>query len=560
MKAAVLNEEQESVASSSAPATVCVACPGSGKTTTLTESIARRMEAVDPSRIMAVTFTRLAAAQLRERLAGRCDGRRLTIGTFHAIAYDMVRQCWRQLEYASETIFILDRHEARKLLKEVIFTSRYSCTQTAVTSAIDHFATRGEWPQMARDVEGAVDLYLRAMRERNSIDYPSVSVLAYKCLAAGWLQGQWTDIFVDEAQDLDRLQHRIFRLLAPMRMMMVGDSDQLIYGWRGAEVDLMRRAVQEWHAEVHLLERNYRSRPFIVEAASNLIGHNQVRIPKVMRSCVEADDGRVRVVGPEEALALLGEPFEGTTAVLSRTHDVIQEVSCELARRNVPHRLIGRREKLLEREDVKDALAVLAFPSYPESTATMQRVMKLLGKSDYAVESVATDAKLNGRTLYDVAVDRSPDLQEIYAEDDGVITEQLAAIFSWLRKLNGGLLVQDEKDILAIVSDFVRHEPWARRDAGRLLAWINLRDGQDEVGDEPIQLMTVHAAKGLEFDRVVVVGLHDRVFPHKRSTTPENLEEERRLMFVAVTRAKHELVLCQDLDYPSRFIREVVGD
>jgi DNA helicase-2/ATP-dependent DNA helicase PcrA len=539
------------------PALFCVAIPGSGKTHTLTHAIVQRIQSgeLHPKQILAVTFTRLAAHEMRRRLGEMLPPHRLrglTIGTFHSVCYEFIRRNSYLLGYASDQIMVYDREEQRRLLKETIKSSRYNPTQASVLGALDRMAQTGEMPfemELHRDVHRVVDLYLRALKEHNAVDYAVVPMLALRLIEMD-ARTPWTDIFADEAQDLDSLQYRLFRLLQPERIFFVGDPDQLIYGWRGADVDLMRNQAREMKAEIKVLDVNYRSDNAILEAANRLIAHNEHRIPKEMKPASEEQgQGVVTLIDEAQQLDYIrgAAVAEGTIAVLGRTNDIITQVSNDLHQLGVEHELIGRRQKVLERPDVKTILSYLCFADYPLSPTVLTRA----------------HAKTKGQTFYRTVLDLYGPLQDFFLtmDEETSLLQKLSFAIAHYRNLKGSMSDLDEADLIRLASDFVRLERWTNRTPGNFVAWLSLRDGQDEVkSDAHLQLMTIHAAKGLEFDTVFITGLHDRLLPHKRNQEGDGLEEERRLMFVAMTRARHSLVLVKSTEWPSRFIAEAMGD
>jgi len=557
-----LNSQQTECAEFYGPALFCVANPGSGKTRTLTHAVANRvLSGVDPRRILAVTFTRLAAAEMRRRLSEMGIPAGISVGTFHSICYELIRDHYETLGFSSKDVAVYDRHEQLLLIKEIIATTKHSPSQSAVLAALQHMSATGRQPDdLPRPVESILNLYLNQMWEHNAVDYSLVPYLALQLLRDGHGQS-WTDIFVDEVQDLDALQHEAFRLMKPQRIFFVGDPDQLVYGWRNASIELMRESVTQWGATVKVLNTNYRSGHLIIAAANQLIKHNTNRIPKEI---VPSDQGPGEVIVIEEAG--LGQWVkenygQGSMAIMARTHNELALVSRQLSYVDLKFEMVGKREKLLEREDVKTALSYLAWPTMPLSPSFMRRVLEYEGYSALRIDEVRCAAKTTGATFFQRAIEMSPALAEFYTgmmESEGLV-ERMISVLHRMRKVKGGLDRQDEGEMIGFLTGFIRLEAWHNRTAPRLIAWINLRDGQDDVKPEsPLSLMTFHAAKGLEFDTAIIAGLSDQTMPFRRAhTDPVRMEEERRLMYVAITRARHRLVLVRPETNPSRFLGEI---
>jgi len=536
-----------------------VAGPGSGKTRTLVAAVRAALDdAVDPRRILLVTFTRLAAAETMRRL-GTVRG--LTIGTFHGVCYQLVCAAWEELGFRGPEIELFDRIEQDRVIARVINTARRKPSKTAVHKALDHMGEHGTRPTGLEPAVGAViDSYLQELKQANAIDYQTAAYLGLE-LASRHTPG-WTHIFADEVQDLDRAQWAFFKHCKPERLFAVGDIDQLVYGWRGASVETMRWQVGEWGAGIAKLETNYRSGRRIVAAADRLIAHNQNRIAKVMIPHRE-DEGEVRVIDAQRfAPAVLGVMGDGVSvAVLARTHAVLSEAMAEMEACGLKPSLVGRQERILERPDVREAFAALCFAALPLSTSVCERALRAMGWSELDVITLMADAKGSGRTFWVVAAAQDELVRELEEDCQGLgLGERLEVVAALLGLRDGPGAAWDE--VTRIVARFVGATAYASRTPAAFMAWLNARDLQDEVDtDHPLQAMTIHASKGLEFDQVFVYGFDEGVLPG-RNRDADQLEEERRLAFVAATRARHGLTLVVGSEQPgntgpSRFLAEM---
>lgn len=550
-----LNARQREVVEATEPKVVCVASPGSGKTRVLIEAVAAAANEVSPDQVLAITFTRYAAAEMRRRLdklLPKDRSRRVTVGTFHAVAHDLLCQHWKEAGFQSPSIIVYDRQEQRSLLEEVVKIGRNRCTITQAIAAIECLGTHGALHGEALHKPGIADcvrLYLATLKQHDAVDYNTILYLTEKLLRDHATAGRWTHVFVDEAQDLCHLQHEMLAALRPSKLLLVADPDQLIYAWRGADVELLREQAKS--ARVILLEENYRSAQPIIEGANRLIAHNTLRIPKTMVASDDPPPGDMNIIEGETVEMFKGQMADGhldlaTIAILARTRRELDHWSGMLNMERIPHRVVGRREKLLERESVKNAMALLAFPDAPNNPMILARVLLAHGCNQADIHLILHGAKDTGQTCFQVAVGRLQHLGDFYSgiEEWGML-ERLTAAFIRLRSLTGGLTTEEEEELVAHMSAYVRMEAWAKRSPGRFLSWMNLRDGQEEILMRPgIHLMTVHAAKGLEFDDVYIVGLDDETLPmagaHRDAL---RMEEERRILFVAMTRARHNLFL-----------------
>jgi DNA helicase-2/ATP-dependent DNA helicase PcrA len=560
-----LSPEQLACVEYRGPALMVVAAPGSGKTRMLTEAIRQRVTTgeVHGSQMLAVTFTRMAAQEMRERL----NGLPVTVGTFHSICYDLICARWREfggndcwhIPFTSGDIAIFDRGAQRKLVKDVLQRSQRGrrVSQGQFIAALDARA-RGDTVQSGA-MSRLIARYEFALSESNAVDYSTIPILGLRLVEHGHAP-KWTDVFVDEAQDLDPLQHRFFDALKAERILYVGDPDQLIYGWRNASVGLMELRMRTRSVERRVLELNYRSATPIVKAADHLIAHNSERLRTDPMRHLERD-GVVVEIQEQDFIEFIRAMKDERIGVLSRTHHILAGASYALHQAEIDHTLVGKRERVLDDSGVKLVIAYLVARDLPENTQMAEAVLLAEGYTTIEVEKMRADAAVSGEPLIEVALRRSDELFALYTEMDGE---------SLLMRLTTVLLRVAERHPDAVspahgtalhelVSQFTR---WERRSAmrtgGRFLAWLNLRDGQDEIDmDSRIQLMTMHAAKGLEFPTVFIVGLRADQMPHYRSQKEGTIEEERRLMYVAMTRAENQLVLVVPSDNESPFLSEL---
>lgn len=556
-----LSDLQRAAVESVARATMVVAGPGSGKTRTLTEAVARAVRGSVPAgNCLVVTFTRMAAGEMRRRLeAGGIRG--CTVGTFHSVCYYLIRNNWEWLGYSSEAIQVLDSAEQTALVKETIARSRHSPSLRAVLACLDHMARNDEPPEDASDaVQAIVAAYIRALKEANAVDYPLVPYLGVQ-VAKHWGPG-WTHIFVDECQDLDFAQWRLFAHCDSERLFAVGDPDQLLYSWRGANVDLMRQQAVEWEAAIVKLEENYRCAGAIVDASNALIAHNKVRIEKV-GIAVREDRGMIGTTTLGDMVAELADAEQtGTIAILGRTHRCLNPVLAALETAGLEPLVVGRRERILERDEVKAVLALLTLPDLPMASKLAERVWRFHGLNDVDIDRLTATCRRAHKSFLAATVERIPELGGMYADfAETALIQRLQWCISYARKRHAHVSPDEGGYLTKLIAQFVRQVPWASRTGDRFMAWVSLRDAQDEIEiDAWLQVMTIHASKGLEFDRVIVVGLDDWTLPIKAAhKDPERYEEERRLLFVAMTRAKDRLDLVVPHEHPSPFLTEI-GD
>lgn len=576
-----MNPKQQAVLDFEGPALYVEAIPGSGKTAVLTRLIANRLlsGAVHWKELIGVTFTRYAAHEMRERvkkiLRSEGDGQHfpVRIGTFHSLCYQLVTENWQVLGFTGPDVLIYDSNTQREIVKELIFTSsQRNVPQKIVLAAIRRLGTHFDLGDEFPDVKDLVSRYLRTLREHNAVDYSIVAYMTHKMM--GEQQVTISEIYCDEAQDLDAGQHKTFQDMKPSRIVFVGDPEQSIYGFRGGG----QPVPAAWECERIVLHTNYRSEQVILDASTRLIEHNE-GVSKPMQSHVETPSqfSCVKVIELEDLqrrLRILYNSDGGTIAVLGRTNLIIEELaevlsgSC-LEHEEIPITLVGKREQLLQRPEIRRFIAWLVFPVVTNNPSIFEAVASSAGWSRVRIEKARYEAKSGGTNFFDKFLSWAPSaFSDAYCElQFEALLERMTYLNKMLRQAGSGALnMSDARDLRRMTSQFIRSTPYKERTAVNLMAWLSLHDGQDDLIEDAdsaqtIKLMTAHAAKGLEFDNVFIVGLGQGVFPHSMALREGNLFEERRLMFVAMTRARRRLYLVPcDGREPSQFIDEALSD
>lgn len=549
-RAMMLNEQQQLVVEAEGHV-VCTAVPGSGKTQTVAAIIQRVMgEQIHRSRILGVTFTRLAAAEMADRVHRLTGAAPPAITTFHALCFDLIRDNWRSAGYSAPGITIYDSDEQRRLMKEAIQLARRRPPGITRMMRLLDLSGREIDPDDAPSPAEASALasYRRMLIEQNAIDYPTIAALGYQQLTPG----MWDLIIVDEAQDLDELQHAFFRRAAPRQIVFVGDPNQSIYGWRGARPGYMdaEELGRSWPGiAARRLTVNYRSHEEILLAAGRVIAGEAL-------SETAADRGPGGVVTVVEHPSEWLSGLSGSTAILGRTHSALAQAVYELRQGGVDVEVVGDRAKITQRPQIKAALAYTAWPEMPTNPILCERVLACEGVPRVDVERMRAEAKRRGTTPFAVARQSLKALDEFYewADERISLVELVSMTVSHMKRLPSRPLEEfDRRALIRMASEFSRTQRWSRRTRpGTFYAWMVTREAADDVTDAPVQAMTIHAAKGLEFANVVIVGLDAAVFPSPRAP----IDEERRLMFVAMTRARDTLRLVAG---DSPFISAAIG-
>jgi DNA helicase-2/ATP-dependent DNA helicase PcrA len=616
-------EQREAVLHGDGPLLV-LAGAGSGKTRVIVHRIAHlvRVRGVSPWHVLAVTFTNKAAGEMKERLEALLgpEASELWVQTFHAFGARFLRREAARAGLPS-SFAIYDDDDQLRLVKRTM--AEMGLEDGSPISARDVLSRIDRWKNAAlrpADVrtgeldlagEAARDVYARyqaALARAGAVDFGDLLLLPVRLLEederlrAAW-SGRFRHLLVDEFQDTNPVQYRLLKLLAgaARNVCVVGDDDQAIYRWRGADVRNILEFDRDFEgAKVVKLERNYRSTRSILDAAHAVISRATRRREKRLWTEAGAGEPLALIVGQDEhdeaerlARAIAAERARGTRgdeiAVLYRTNAQSRAIEAALRERRVPY-VIVRGTSFYDRAEVKDAAAWLRIALNPGSDLDLERVVNRppRGIGEKTVERLRAHAAATGKTLFEAAGDREsvPELKtaarRALAELHGVV----ASLAADLPALEAGPAVQEalkrsgllarlgeEKtdeaadraenlmELVAAAREFdesIAGEPPPRDPEevrppplARFLERIALLGEADaETPEGRVALMTLHAAKGLEFDAVFLAGLEDGTLPHERpwmdrspGERAADLDEERRLCYVGMTRAKQRLTL-----------------
>ncbi|CCG42976.1 ATP-dependent helicase [Magnetospirillum molischianum] len=603
---------------------------GTGKTKVLTARLAQLMASrrAQPWQCLAVTFTNRAAREMRERVAALVGpvANDLWLGTFHSLCLKILRRHPEAVGLASD-FTILDADDQLRLLKRVMEDERIDPKSTlpqALMGAIQRWKDQALTPDkvstsQAGDLAGgrAVQLYRlyqQRLRSLNACDFGDLLLhvltlfLSDEAVLRSW-QERFRYLLVDEYQDTNVAQYLWLRLLARQHhnICCVGDDDQSIYSWRGAEIGNILRFESDFPgARIVRLERNYRSTPHILSAASGLIAHNGGRLGKTLRPGLEHDPERVekihtRAVWDGEAEARLvvetietyqrrGEPL-ASMAILVRVGFQTREFEERLIATGVPYRVIGG-PRFYERAEIRDALAYLRLVQSPTDGLAFERIVNVprRGLGEAALREVALYAREHDLPLLEAAR-RLVGTDILKPKPRKALTAFVEDIGRWRAVL--GSMPQDE--LTATILDESGYVAMWKADKapdapGRVdnlkelvsaiaeydslgaflehVALVMENDAKAE-GDRVV-IMTLHGAKGLEFDSVFLPGWEEEIFPHLRAleeSGDKGLEEERRLAYVGLTRARRRVLISfaanrrvynqWKTQLPSRFLAEL---
>jgi DNA helicase-2/ATP-dependent DNA helicase PcrA len=610
-----LNPEQAAAVSAGSGPLLVLAGAGSGKTRVLTRRMAWLVaHGTAEEALVALTFTNKAAGEMKERVATLLGSRRPRsfVGTFHSFGVRLLRRFATEAGLTSGfVVFDADDQVAvfRHALKAAGITDK-TLTPKAVASKISRARnagwTRDEYPRRFGDFVGTrlAELhtaYEKELKKANAVDFDDLLAKSAKLLSGnadvlGLLRRSVTQLLVDEYQDTNGAQAQIVSLLGgeARNVFAVGDEDQSIYRWRGADVSNILEFERDFPgARTIRLERNYRSTAPILEAAGAVVAENRRRLGKTLKATKPGGEPVTLLILPEERdearevverISRLRSIKPGAeVAVLFRTNAQSRPFEDELVRARLPYLLVGG-TRFYERQEVKDALAYLRLLSNPDDDVSFRRVVNVpaRGVGTTTLEGLAAAAATRGSSLFAVLSSLPEGLTErakkalsefrdlVASLRDTFAKEEIGAGTAVAAVLTGtGLLAlyEDSDDpqdqarrenldqLLAAARD---HERAGVEDEGDsslagFLDAVTLRSDADDVDvRKGIVLMTLHAAKGLEFDEVFLAGMENGSLPHASSRDDDDeLEEERRLAYVGMTRAREKLTL-------SRVLRRMV--
>ena len=593
-----LNPEQLTAVETLEGPVLVLAGAGTGKTRVLTTRIAHILATrrAYPSQILAVTFTNKAAREMKERIAGHVGDTiegMAWLGTFHSIGVRILRRHY-ELAGLKSGFTILDTDDQIRLVKQVIEAAnldknRWPARQLA--GLIDDWKNRGLTPEKIPKGEAFAfakglgaqlyAAYQARLKDLNAVDFGD---LLLECLRLftenpellAEYQNKFRYILVDEYQDTNVVQYLWLRLLAQgaPNICCVGDDDQSIYGWRGAEVDNILRFEKDFPgACVIRLERNYRSTGHILAAASGLIAHNQGRLGKTLFT--DGSDGeKVAVTGvwdDEEEARGIGEDIEALRrsgrslndmAILVRASFQMRAFEDRFVTLGLPYRVIGG-PRFYERQEIKDAIAYLEITVNPLNDLKFERIINVpkRGIGDSSVRRIRELAHSRGLSLFHAAREII-ETEEIGGKARHSLIWLMQSFERWRQELSDqrhtdlAEMVLDESGYTAMwqadkspqaqsrlenLKELIRFMDEFDTLAGFLEHVSLVMDAEQANDGERVTLMTLHAAKGLEFDTVFLPGWEEGLFPHQRSIDENGLsglEEERRLAYVGLTRAR----------------------
>ncbi|CAN5223121.1 DNA helicase PcrA [soil metagenome] len=602
---------------------------GSGKTRVLTHRIAYLIEQglAESDEILAITFTNKAAREMKDRVALLVgpDSRKMWVSTFHAFCARVLRVHAEKLGYRRE-FTIYDSADQVRLIKRCIielgkdpkrfnprsFHAQVSTAKNLLLDSNDYLRQTEGF--MAENVAEVYDLYQKRLYENNAMDFDdlimqTVALLEVFPEVRDRYQRRFKYIHVDEYQDTNHAQYRLVNTLAAAHrnLCVVGDDDQSVYSWRGADIRNILDFERDYpEAKVVKLEQNYRSTQTILSAANAVVANNASR--KAKELWTSGDEGeRIRlftaaddyaearfVVSEIRRLADAGASLRDV-AVFYRTNAQSRTLEDVLVREGIPYQIVGG-VRFYERAEIKDTMAYLSVISNPNASVSLERIINVpkRGLGATSVARLSEYAQRNGISLYDSLAEADEaglsgaarkacaKVRELFegwrvAAREVPPSEMMEAVLDesgYKKELEAEATVEAESR-LENLQELVNAAAEYERMAGPLEATLDgflqeqalFSEADKLTGEGRATLMTLHNAKGLEYDHVFIVGMEEGTFPHARSMDEQNLEEERRLCYVGITRARKTLTLTyarvrstygeREYQMPSRFLSEI---
>ena len=619
-----LNAEQVRPVEDTEGPVLVLAGAGSGKTRVLTSRIAYilREGLASPRQILAITFTNKAAAEMKERVGLICgDTGDMWICTIHSMCVRILRRYTAEAGIKPD-FSIYSETERRNIIKKCLKELDYDDDKLLKTAKFhignakmlglepDQYARKHAHEDKMDDYMRIYRRYEEHLKENNALDFDDLLLYARRLLRGNaevceYLSDRFKYVLVDEFQDANSVQYDIIKLLTRVHgnLFCVGDDDQSIYGWRGAEIENILQFDRDFpNAKIYKLERNYRSTNSILQLANQIIKNNAGRRGKTLWT--EAAEGpKPQYFAAEDELSealfaartitdlvLTGGYKYSDFAILMRINALTRSYEQEFTKYNIPYKVFGGL-KFFERKEIKDVLAYLRLISNPYDSEALTRIINVpkRGIGGRTLEVMDEYASQNGLSLYDAVLDCDQlaitSGMKKKLEDFGNLLKDLVIssidtpVNQFVRQVIEATEIknscEDENDLanvdefVASVDDFSRLNPKAT--LSEYLSTVTLYSDTDDMDESNyVTLATIHSVKGLEFRAVFIVGLEEGIMPSSRAESEgRELEEERRLMYVAITRAEERLYLTRakernlygrrERTAMSRFLKELAG-
>lgn len=629
-----LNDRQREAVLHEGGPLLILAGAGSGKTRVLTHKIAYLIEErrIFPGNILAITFTNKAANEMKDRIGNLLDNNveDIWMGTFHSVCVRILRRDINRIGF-ERSFSIYDRDDQITLMKECIKErnlNKEMYKERSVLSKIselkdsmvhsDTYINENYSDYYLRNIGELYALYEKKLKSNNALDFDDLIIKTVELFRTNpevldYYQKKFKYVFVDEFQDTNKTQYELVRLITSKHknICVVGDEDQSIFGWRGADITNILNFEKDFSSsKIIKLEQNYRSTKKILKVANHVIKNNFDRKDKnlwtdneegsqvVVENLLDAQDEAYFVANKIEKLVSDGYELSDF-AILYRTNAQSRSFEESFMRRNIPYKLVGGL-RFYDRKEIKDIMAYLKMIQNPADDISLKRIINVpkrgIGKAtiekieEYAnqidenmysvlleidnIPKLSTRAKNNIKTFVDI-INKFMAMSEVVSVNEFI--EKIVYGIGYIKQLEDEGSIESQtrleniKEFISVAVDFEVNNPDGTLED--FLANVSLLSDVDKTEDvdNSVTLLTIHSAKGLEFPVVFLVGMEEGLFPISRAIDNESeLEEERRLCYVAITRAEKLLFITHskirtiygktEYSYPSRFLKEMPKD
>ena len=625
-----LNPKQKKAVDKMEGPALVISGPGAGKTRTITyRTIAMIKKGIDPRNILILTFTNKAASNMKDRIKKKTDTKLddMWMGTFHATGLKILSKNLKAIGYPSYFV-IYDSDDQEDLVEEILNESNNEGLEAkAIKSIINKakmnmvnpsdfisYYSDGNVTRTDRVIKNIYKEYEKRLVSNAAFDFSDLIKKTIELLESNddvrkKYQSKFKFVMIDEYQDTNLSQYKMSKILAEPQnnIMAIGDSNQSIYSFRGADIRNILEFEENFpNAEIIKLERNYRSVKNIIEASSNLITNNQNRREKDLWSdkrdgedifIVENGSPNLEAEFVTRMIQRLKSQYDyDDMAIFYRSHYLSNDIENSLIDNNIPYTIVGS-SQFLDRQEVKFMLSMIKVGINPDDNIALTSIIKMFNNDvgivtmnrmkKYAKqnsmsfidvmhnpENVKGIGKKRGESIRDFLNDYIKPIKDIVNDDDKNLYEKVEKIYreyhsELLNRLEGNIEERDEnmRELVNFAVNYYRKDN--TRTLSDFINYITVVDETEEAEDDEdsVNLMSIHAAKGLEFPVVFTIGMEEGLLPHYRSLEEGDLEEERRLTYVAMTRAEERLFLTYasgrmkfgrwQEQQPSRFLNEI---
>lgn len=557
----MLNKSQQEVAELQKGSFLLIAGAGSGKTRTLVERVKLLLESnVDSSKILLISFTNKACEEISARLKGK-----VIVKTFHSLSLDFLKEGLPN-NVRQKNFTLYDKSDQLALVRTFLRSLKIEKkpTEESLLSALS-FKKNTQSQKNIEYFDEFFHFYESSLKFFNALDFDDLLVYAENYMTDEFIQ-KFQYIMVDEFQDTNKIQMNLLLKLTKFHknLMVVGDMDQSIYGFRGARQENLQEFLDIFKPKIYFLSENYRSGKSIIHFSNKLISEN-VRMFESSMIPLKQEQGSVElfeVLNEEQEADFVIETikkYKNNIAIFFRSSTQIPFIEEALLRENIPYTLTGGK-KIFEKKEIKDIIAYISFVQNPHDSISLRRIINTpaRGFGEVSLQNALDRSSQYKIPLYKTLEVIQPKffdfflrmkknfLEKSFLESVNILLDEIHWV-EYLQKTYGSnpkLHHRKLQDLFFLKKSI----EFFKGDSVEYLRNLKLEPPEKTIQGEPIQLMSIHSSKGLEFDYVILLGAEEEILPHKKSFLQEHFEEERRLFYVASTRAKKTLFMTQCLE------------